>query len=81
MIAAPLHLAGHRLMLDPAGGLVWPEQGVLVVADLHLEKATHFAVRGHLVPPWDTRITLDRLALMMRRHAPRIVGGAWRQLP
>jgi DNA ligase-associated metallophosphoesterase len=73
MTAAPLHIAGHRLMLDPAGGLVWPEAGVLAIADLHLEKATHFAARGQLVPPWDTRITLDRLALLIRRHAPKTV--------
>ncbi len=73
MTAAPLHLAGHRLMLDPLGGVMWPEAGVLVVADLHLEKGSACARRGRLVPPWDTGATLDRLALLLRRWHPRTV--------
>ncbi len=60
-------------MLDPAGALWWPEQHLLVVADLHLEKGSALASRGHLVPPWDTRATLDRLAVLLRRYAPRSV--------
>jgi uncharacterized protein len=73
MTAAPIHLAGERLMLDPAGALVWPATGMLVVSDLHLEKGSSFARKGMLLPPWDTRATLDRLALLLRRYRPRIV--------
>ncbi len=73
MTAAPIHLAGERLMLDPAGALVWPATGMLVVADLHLEKGSSFARRGSLLPPWDTKVTLDRLALLLRRWKPRTV--------
>jgi hypothetical protein len=73
MSAAPIHLAGERLMLDPAGALVWPATGMLIVADLHLEKGSSFARRGSLLPPWDTKVTLDRLALLLRRWKPRIV--------
>jgi hypothetical protein len=70
---APLHLVGERLMLDPAGALVWPAQRLLAVADLHFEKGSAAASRGSLLPPWDTRVTLDRLAALLRRHAPRTV--------
>jgi uncharacterized protein len=70
---APIHLAGERLMLDPAGVLVWPSAGLLAVADLHFEKGTACAVQGRLVPPWDTAATLDRLAHVLRRWQPRIV--------
>jgi DNA ligase-associated metallophosphoesterase len=73
MSAAPIHLAGERLMLDPAGALVWPAAGLLAVSDLHLEKGSACARRGMLVPPWDTKVTLDRLALLLRRYRPRIV--------
>ncbi len=73
MIAAPLHFAGERLLLDPTGALIWPEAGLLVVADLHLEKATAAARRGSLLPPWDTRITLDRLWQVLRRWRPRVL--------
>jgi DNA ligase-associated metallophosphoesterase len=73
MTAAPIHLAGERLMLDPAGALFWPAHALLVVSDLHLEKGSSFAARGALLPPWDTRTTLDRLALLLRRWRPRTI--------
>ncbi len=71
--AAPIHLAGERLMLDPAGALHWPATGLLAVSDLHLEKGSSYARHGQLLPPWDTRATLDRLALLLRRYQPRVV--------
>lgn len=73
MTPAPLHFAGERLLLDPAGLLFWPSAGLLAVADLHFEKGTACAERGRLVPPWDTAATLDRLALALRRWQPRMV--------
>jgi hypothetical protein len=73
MSAAPIHLAGERLMLDPAGALYWPATHLLVVSDLHLEKGSSYARRGQLLPPWDTHATLDRLTLLLRRYQPRIV--------
>ncbi len=73
MTAAPLHLAGERLMLDPDGALVWPAARLLAVADLHLEKGSAFAARGMLLPPYDSRATLDRLTRLLRRWSPRIV--------
>lgn len=73
MTAAPLHLAGERLMLDPAGALYWPARELLVVSDLHLEKGSSFARRGMLLPPWDTRATIDRLVLLLRRWRPRVL--------
>ena len=71
MIPAPLHIGTERLMLDPAGLLAWPAQRLLVVADLHLEKGSSFAARGAgLPPPYDTRETLQRLHLALRRWRP-----------
>jgi DNA ligase-associated metallophosphoesterase len=73
MAAAPIHIAGERLMLDPAGVLHWPARRLLCVADLHLEKGSAFAARGRLVPPYDTRETLARLLPLLRRYGPRRV--------
>jgi hypothetical protein len=70
MSAAPIHLGGERLMLDPAGVLHWPARRTLVVADLHLEKGSAFAAAGRFLPPYDTRETLSRLALLLRRWRP-----------
>jgi len=61
------------LLADPEGALYWPEQGVLVVADLHLEKGSSFAARGVLLPPYDTAATLARLARRIAHYAPRVV--------
>jgi hypothetical protein len=73
MNLAPVHLAGERLLLDPHGALFWPARALLAVADLHLEKGSAAAARGSLLPPWDTGVTLDRLALLLRRYTPRTV--------
>jgi DNA ligase-associated metallophosphoesterase len=71
MSAAPIHIAGERLMLDPAGVLHWPARRLLCVADLHLEKGSAFAARGRLLPPYDTRETIARLLPLLRRYGPR----------
>jgi uncharacterized protein len=73
MTPAPLQFAGERLMLDPDGALFWPARKLLAVADLHLEKGSAAAARGSLLPPWDTRATLDRLAALLRRWRPETV--------
>ncbi len=65
---------GCRLTPDPSGALYWPEHGLLAVADLHLEKGSAAAARGQrLLPPYDTRHTLDRLDRLLERLKPDIV--------
>jgi DNA ligase-associated metallophosphoesterase len=66
-------VAGAALLADPAGALYWPDEQVLVVADLHLEKGSAFARRGVLLPPYDTAATLARLARLVERYAPRVL--------
>ncbi|MEE9434683.1 MAG: ligase-associated DNA damage response endonuclease PdeM [Sphingorhabdus sp.] len=42
--------------------LYWPEQKALLVADLHLEKASSLAMSsGQMLPPYDSNATLARL--------------------
>ena len=72
-VATSLHVAGVAFEGDPAGALYWPEQGLLAVADLHLEKGSSFAARGVLLPPYDTAATLARLARLIAHYAPRLV--------
>jgi uncharacterized protein len=68
-----LRVCGVDLQADLAGALYWPDEGTLVVADLHLEKGSSFARRGMLLPPYDTATTLALLARVIARHAPRLV--------
>jgi DNA ligase-associated metallophosphoesterase len=68
-----IFLQGERLLLDPAGAAFWPAASVLAVADLHLEKGSAAAGRGQLVPPWDSRLTLSRLARLVESWRPRVM--------
>lgn len=68
-----LNLAGEELIADCSGALYWPAARLLAVADLHFEKGSSYAARGALLPPYDTRATLDRLAAVIARYAPETV--------
>src|SRR2546423_554397 len=70
---AAFSVATVSLHADCLGALYWPDEGVLVVADLHLEKGSSFARRGQLLPPYDTTETLARLARLIAHYAPRVV--------
>jgi len=62
---------GETLLLDKSGAAFWPEQSTLIFADLHFEKGSAFARRGALLPPYDTRATLNRMAEVIARRAPK----------
>lgn len=66
-------LHGAEVVLDPAGGLFWPAEGLLAVADLHLEKGSALARRGRMLPPYDTADTLTQLEGMVARWSPRTI--------
>jgi DNA ligase-associated metallophosphoesterase len=68
-----LTFCGEQLLLDPAGALVWPRLSLLAVADLHLEKGSACARQGSLVPPWDSRDTLERFATLVRTYRPATI--------
>jgi len=69
----PIELAGHALLPVAAGALYWEAENTLLVADLHLEKGAAFAARGMMLPPYDTRSTLRRLAACIEMFTPRRV--------
>lgn len=71
--AQPMAVSGRQLVGDQTGALYWPAYRALIVADLHFEKASHFASRGQLLPPYDTRATLLRLAAAIDRYEPATV--------
>ena len=55
-------VAGEACVLRCSGALWLPAHRTLVAADLHLEKGSAFATRGQMLPPYDSRATLERLA-------------------
>ncbi len=65
--------SGHDLMALPQGALYWPARRALLVADLHLEKASWFARLGQMLPPYDSVATLaDLTALAVTTRAEEI---------
>ena len=69
----PFSFAGETFEATAAGALHWPSQHALLVADLHLEKASWFALAGQFLPPYDSRATLTALAAEVERtHAERL---------
>jgi len=67
-------LAGTTLVADHSGALWWPGERILAVADLHFEKGSAYAAKGTaLLPPYDTRATIERLEDAIVRREPRHV--------
>ena len=69
----PLSFAGEEWLLTEGRALYWPRERALLVADLHLEKGSFFAQHGQMVPPYDSRETLERVALAIRETGARRV--------
>lgn len=64
---------GEEFHLLPDRALYWPRENALLVADLHLEKASFYARHGQMLPPYDSRETLERLAVAIRTTGARRV--------
>jgi uncharacterized protein len=67
----PFSFGGHELVALKEGAIFWPVRRALIVADLHLEKASWFAKAGQLLPPYDSQATLADLTALARRWEAR----------
>ncbi len=68
-----LEVAGALAVCRPSGALWLEAPRALIVADLHFEKGSSFAVRGQMLPPFDTHDTLDRLEREVEALGPSVV--------
>jgi len=74
----PLSFQSEEMHLVGAAGsrgcaIYWPREQALLVADLHLEKASYYAKGGQMLPLYDSRETLERLAHAVRQTGARRV--------
>lgn len=69
----PFLFDGREMAACAQGALWWPAQGALLVADLHLEKASFFARFGQPLPPYDSVETLSRLAALVERTGAQAI--------
>jgi uncharacterized protein len=67
----PFSFAGETFFAAADGALFWPREEALLVADLHLEKASWFARLGQFLPPYDSHATLSALAAAVERTRAR----------
>jgi hypothetical protein len=63
----PFSFAGETFEATASGALFWRARQALLVADLHLEKASWFARLGQFLPPYDSHATLTALAAEIER--------------
>jgi DNA ligase-associated metallophosphoesterase len=61
----PLSFASETFHAAADGALHWPRLDALLVADLHLEKASWFARLGQFLPPYDSQATLAALSALV----------------
>lgn len=74
MGGAEIRLGGEVLDARPSGALHWSARRLLVLGDLHLGRAERLAREGaSLLPPYETRDTLDRLEAEVLATDPRLV--------
>lgn len=71
--AMQIDVNGETLLLDCWGAAYWPAAETLVFADIHFEKGSAYARSGQLLPPYDTRTTIKKIASLMSRLRPRRV--------
>ena len=65
-----VRVMGEQCVLRCSGALWLPAHATLVAGDLHLEKGSAYAARGQMLPPYDSRATLDRLEAEIGELAP-----------
>ena len=63
----PFSFAGETFEATPSGALFWRARQALLVADLHLEKASWFARLGQFLPPYDSHAPLSALSAEVER--------------
>jgi DNA ligase-associated metallophosphoesterase len=68
-----VRVMGELCVLRCSGALWLPDHRTLVAGDLHLEKGSAYAARGQMLPPYDSRATLDRLEAEIVELAPERV--------
>jgi DNA ligase-associated metallophosphoesterase len=64
-------VAGEPVVVDTRRALVWPGRRWLMVADLHLGKASLMRQAGAALPRGTTTRDLARLGILIDEHAPK----------
>ena len=69
-MAHDFEFGGEAFEVAGQAALYWRAQNALLVSDLHLEKASAFALVGQMLPPYDSVSTLEAIATLCRTYRP-----------
>jgi hypothetical protein len=69
-MAHEFEFGGQTFEIAGEAALYWPAQDALLVSDLHLEKASAFALFGQMLPPYDSVSTLQDIAALCSKYSP-----------
>ena len=70
MITHAIELLGERMLLDARRALVWLRKSALLIADVHLGKASLMRQAGAALPRGSTTSDLERLSSLVADHKP-----------
>jgi len=69
-MAHGFEFGGQQFEIAGEAALYWRAQNALLVSDLHLEKASAFALYGQMLPPYDSVSTLEDISALCRKYSP-----------
>lgn len=69
-MAHDFEFGGETFEVAGEAALFWRAQDALLVSDLHLEKASAFALNGQMLPPYDSVSTLQDIAALCSTYSP-----------
>jgi DNA ligase-associated metallophosphoesterase len=69
-MAHDFEFGGETFAVAGDAALYWRAQDALLVSDLHLEKASAFALYGQMLPPYDSVSTLQDIAALCSIYRP-----------
>ena len=69
-MAHNFEFGGEEFEVASEAALYWRAQDALLVSDLHLEKASAYALGGQMLPPYDSVATLEDISALCRQYRP-----------
>jgi DNA ligase-associated metallophosphoesterase len=69
-MAHGFEFGGENFEVAGEAALYWRAQDALLVSDLHLEKASAYALNGQMLPPYDSVATLEDIAALCAKYRP-----------
>ena len=69
-MAHSFDFGGENFEVAGEAALYWRAQDALLVSDLHLEKASAYALNGQMLPPYDSVATLEDIGALCTKYRP-----------